>query len=145
MKDIRAAAGPVAFSGAGDHDGAFESGRGRGGRAEFHRASNAAKLLQLSQAALDVLSESENSLLTQSGAVGRVLAELQRVDAGAANLAELHGQAARRCGNCNRHLTLRGQGGRGSGAPGGTGRAVEPAADLETQIRRDLGGGHGFR
>jgi DNA repair protein RecN (Recombination protein N) len=61
--------------------------------AEFHRASNAAKLLQLSQAALDVLSESDNSLLTQSGAVGRVLAELQRVDAGAANLVELHSQA----------------------------------------------------
>ena len=62
--------------------------------AEFHRASNAAKLLQLSQAALDVLSESDNSLLTQSGAVGRVLAELQRVDSGAANLVELHAQAS---------------------------------------------------
>ena len=62
--------------------------------AEFHRASNAAKLLQLSQAALDVLSESDNSLLTQSGAIGRVLAELQRVDAGAANLVELHAQAS---------------------------------------------------
>jgi DNA repair protein RecN (Recombination protein N) len=62
--------------------------------AEFHRASNAAKLLQLSQAALDILSESDNSLLTQSGAVGRVLAELQRVDSGAANLVELHAQAS---------------------------------------------------
>ncbi len=62
--------------------------------AEFHRASNAAKLLQLSQAALDVLSESDSSLLTQSGAVGRVLAELQRVDPGAANLVELHAQAS---------------------------------------------------
>jgi DNA repair protein RecN (Recombination protein N) len=62
--------------------------------AEFHRASNAAKLLQLSQAALDVLSESDNSLLTQSGAVGRVLAELQRVDASTANLVDLHGQAS---------------------------------------------------
>jgi DNA repair protein RecN (Recombination protein N) len=61
--------------------------------AEFHRASNAAKLLQLSQSALDALSESENSLLTQSGAVGRVLAELQRVDAGASDLAGLHAQA----------------------------------------------------
>jgi DNA repair protein RecN (Recombination protein N) len=60
---------------------------------EFNRASNAAKLLQLSQAALDALSESDNSLLTQSGAVGRVLAELQRVDSGAANLVELHAQA----------------------------------------------------
>jgi DNA repair protein RecN (Recombination protein N) len=62
--------------------------------AEFNRASNAAKLLQLSQAALDILSESDNSLLTQSGTVGRVLAELQRVDAGANNLVELHAQAA---------------------------------------------------
>ena len=61
---------------------------------EFNRASNAAKLLQLSQSALDFLSESEASLLTQSGAVGRVLAELQRVDAGAASLMELHAQAA---------------------------------------------------
>ena len=60
---------------------------------EFNRSSNAAKLLQLSQAALDALSENENSLLTQSGAVGRVLAELQRVDAGAVNLGELHAQA----------------------------------------------------
>jgi len=61
---------------------------------EFHRASNAAKLLQLSQAALDVLSESENSLQTQAGAVGRILQELQRVDPGAAALAELHAQAS---------------------------------------------------
>ena len=62
--------------------------------AEFNRASNAAKLLQLSQAALDALSENENSLLTQAGAIGRTLQELQRVDAGAANLVELHAQAA---------------------------------------------------
>ena len=57
---------------------------------EHNRASNAAKLLQLSQAALDVLSESEGSLLTQAGVVGRTLQELQRVDAGAAALTELH-------------------------------------------------------
>ena len=60
---------------------------------EFNRASNAAKLLQLSQAALDALSENENSLLTQSGVIGRVLAELQRVDSGAENLVALHAQA----------------------------------------------------
>jgi DNA repair protein RecN (Recombination protein N) len=60
---------------------------------EFNRSSNAAKLLQLSQAALDALSENENSLLTQSGVIGRVLAELLRVDAGAANLVGLHAQA----------------------------------------------------
>ncbi len=60
---------------------------------EFNRASNGAKLLQLSQAALDALSENENSLLTQAGAIGRSLQELQRVDSGAANLMELHSQA----------------------------------------------------
>ncbi|HEU6448764.1 MAG TPA: DNA repair protein RecN [Verrucomicrobiae bacterium] len=60
---------------------------------EFNRASNAAKLLQLSQSALDALGESENSLLTQSGAIGRTLAELQRVDSNATNLVELHSQA----------------------------------------------------
>jgi DNA repair protein RecN (Recombination protein N) len=60
----------------------------------FQRASNAAKLLQLSQAALDLLSENENSLLMQAGVIGRTLQELQRVDSGAANLLELHSQAA---------------------------------------------------
>jgi DNA repair protein RecN (Recombination protein N) len=61
---------------------------------EFNRASNAAKLLQLSQATLDALSENEHSLLMQAGAIGRTLQELQRADAGAANLIELHSQAA---------------------------------------------------
>ncbi|MGO8765335.1 MAG: DNA repair protein RecN [Limisphaerales bacterium] len=60
---------------------------------EFNRASNAARLLQLSQTALDALSENENSLMAQAGAVGRALQELQRVDAGAANLVEIHSQA----------------------------------------------------
>ncbi len=60
---------------------------------EFNRASNAARLLQLSQAALDALSENENSLLSQSGVLGRLLSELQRVDAGAGELLEYHGQA----------------------------------------------------
>jgi len=57
------------------------------------RASNAAKLLQLSQAALDVLSENESSLLTQAGLVGRALQELQRLDISAALLVGLHEQA----------------------------------------------------
>jgi DNA repair protein RecN (Recombination protein N) len=59
---------------------------------EHNRASNAARLLQLSQAALDVIGENENSLLTQAGSVGRTLQELQRVDASAAALSELHSQ-----------------------------------------------------
>ncbi|HUA68351.1 MAG TPA: DNA repair protein RecN [Candidatus Saccharimonadales bacterium] len=61
---------------------------------EFNRASNAARLLQLSQAAVDTLSESENSLLAQASAVGRALQELRRVDPGAAHIAEIHAQAA---------------------------------------------------
>jgi DNA repair protein RecN (Recombination protein N) len=61
--------------------------------AQFHRASNAAKLLQLSQTALHILSENENALLTQAGVVGRTLQELQRVDPGAARLVELHAQS----------------------------------------------------
>ena len=60
---------------------------------EHHRASNAAKLLQLSQAALDLLSENETSLLTQSGIVGRTLQELQRVDPSAALLVASQEQA----------------------------------------------------
>ncbi len=60
---------------------------------KFKRASNTAKLLQLSQSALDLLSENENSLLTQTGAIARTLQELLRVDLGAANLVELNSQA----------------------------------------------------
>jgi DNA repair protein RecN (Recombination protein N) len=60
---------------------------------EHHRASNAAKLLQLSQAALDLLSENENSLLTQAGVIGRTLQELQRVDPSAGPLVTSHEQA----------------------------------------------------
>jgi DNA repair protein RecN (Recombination protein N) len=60
---------------------------------EHHRASNAAKLLQLSQAALDLLSENENSLLTQAGVIGRALQELQRVDPSAAPLVTSQEQA----------------------------------------------------
>jgi DNA repair protein RecN (Recombination protein N) len=60
---------------------------------EHQRASNGAKLLQLSQAALDLLAENESSLLTQAGIVGRTLQELQRIDAGAAEISAQHEQA----------------------------------------------------
>jgi DNA repair protein RecN (Recombination protein N) len=60
---------------------------------EFQRTSNAARLLELSQGALETLSENENSLLTQSGLLGRTLQELQRIDPAAANLASSHEQA----------------------------------------------------
>lgn len=60
---------------------------------EHQRAANAARLLELSRAALDALAENDTALLVQMGAVGRLLQELQRLDAGAAPLAELHAQA----------------------------------------------------
>jgi DNA repair protein RecN (Recombination protein N) len=60
---------------------------------EHRRSSNAAKLLQLSQAALGLLSENETSLVTQAGSIGRTLQELQRVDGSAAPLLALHEQA----------------------------------------------------
>lgn len=60
--------------------------------AEYQRASNAARLLQLGQAALDLLAENETSMLSQAGIVGRTLQELHRLDPGAAALGELHAQ-----------------------------------------------------
>lgn len=62
--------------------------------AEHRRSANAAKLLQLTQAALDLLAENENAVLTGAGIVGRTLQELRRLDAGAEPLAALHEQAA---------------------------------------------------
>jgi DNA repair protein RecN (Recombination protein N) len=72
----------------------LQPGEDEGVEEKFQRASNAAKLLQLCQSALDFLDGNDASLLTQAGAVGRTLQELQRVDAGAGALVELHGQAA---------------------------------------------------
>lgn len=60
---------------------------------EYRRAANAARLLQLSQAAIQVLSENENSLLDQARLVGRSLADLVRLDAAGLRLNELHEQA----------------------------------------------------
>jgi DNA repair protein RecN (Recombination protein N) len=62
--------------------------------ADYKRASNAAKLLELSQAALGVLSDDDSSLLIQAGALGRTLQELQRVDSSAAPLLTVHEQAS---------------------------------------------------
>jgi DNA repair protein RecN (Recombination protein N) len=60
---------------------------------EHQRAGNAAKLLQLSQAAVELLSESDNSLLTQAGIIGRSLHELERIDPGTTEMRSLHEQA----------------------------------------------------
>ena len=61
--------------------------------AEFNRASNAARLLELSQSAQGALGENDDAILTQLGALGRGLHDLQRVDATAAPLVEAHEQA----------------------------------------------------
>jgi DNA repair protein RecN (Recombination protein N) len=72
---------------------------------DHRRANNAAKLLQLSQTALGLLSENETSLLVQAGIIGRTLQELQRVDVSAAALLTLHEQAVAALGDLQAELS----------------------------------------
>jgi DNA repair protein RecN (Recombination protein N) len=58
----------------------------------FQRASNAARLLELTQAALGLLSESDTSLVNQSAEIGRSVQELHRLDAGANDIVAAHEQ-----------------------------------------------------
>src|SRR5262249_46358884 len=60
---------------------------------EYQRANNAARLLELSRTALDLLSEHDQSLIAQAGQLGRTLHELPKLDPSAAGLAEHHQQA----------------------------------------------------
>jgi DNA repair protein RecN (Recombination protein N) len=55
---------------------------------EFTRASNAARLIELSHAALDALSENESSVATQGAVVTRLLQELHRLDPSAGSMLE---------------------------------------------------------
>jgi DNA repair protein RecN (Recombination protein N) len=59
---------------------------------EYQRANNAHKLLELTQGAVNLLSEDEASLVTNAGLVGRLLQELHRLDPGGSPLLEEHGQ-----------------------------------------------------
>ncbi|HTA29414.1 MAG TPA: DNA repair protein RecN [Candidatus Cybelea sp.] len=59
---------------------------------EHQRAANAAKLLELSQAALELLGENESSILNSMGTLGRTLQELEQIDEGAADILKQHGQ-----------------------------------------------------
>lgn len=72
---------------------------------DYQRSSNAAKLLELSQTALNLLSEDDNSLMSQATSLGRVLHELQRVDAGVAPISELHSQALDRLSELQSELS----------------------------------------
>jgi DNA repair protein RecN (Recombination protein N) len=60
---------------------------------DFQRAGNATRLLGLSQEALNLLSEQDDSLLRQAGALGRTLQTLQRLDSSAVGLLAFHEQA----------------------------------------------------
>jgi DNA repair protein RecN (Recombination protein N) len=60
---------------------------------DYRRASNAAKLIESGQSALEALSGNDASLLTQAGMLGRALHELQRLDPSAAALTQLQEQA----------------------------------------------------
>lgn len=60
---------------------------------DYRRASNAARLLEVAQNALNQLDGEETSVLTQLGAVGRLLQDLQKLDPETRNLADIHGQA----------------------------------------------------
>jgi DNA repair protein RecN (Recombination protein N) len=72
---------------------------------EYRRGSNAAKLLQLTQTALELLGDTEGSLLTQAGIVGRTLQELSRLDLAATPLVSLHEQAVSILGELQNELS----------------------------------------
>ncbi len=61
--------------------------------AEHRRASNAARLIELAQSGLGLVDGDEDGLLNQTGALGRILQELHRLDPGpAAAFVERHEQ-----------------------------------------------------
>ena len=60
---------------------------------DYQRAGNAARLQQLSQQALDLLSESDSSVLTQAGLLGRALQDLHRLDGSTQTLVQTHEQS----------------------------------------------------
>lgn len=57
---------------------------------DHHRAANAARLLLLAQTGLSLFEDDDQSILNQSGALGRALQELQRVDPSATAMCERH-------------------------------------------------------
>ncbi len=59
---------------------------------DYRRANNGARLLQLSQRALELLSENDAALLTQAALIGRTLQDLQRFDSAASFLVSMHQQ-----------------------------------------------------
>jgi DNA repair protein RecN (Recombination protein N) len=66
----------------------LQPGEDVGVEEEFRRANNAARLIELSHAALDTLSENEGSVTSQTARVTRLFQELHRLDPSAAPLLE---------------------------------------------------------
>jgi DNA repair protein RecN (Recombination protein N) len=73
--------------------------------ADYHRASNAARLLQLAQTALGLLTDDEGALLNHAGVLGRTLQELQRIDPAAAPLVQTQEQAVAALQDLQRELS----------------------------------------
>jgi len=69
------------------------------------RAANAARLLELGQSALAQVGESEPDLLSLSGALGRTLQELRRLDPGTENISLLQEQLAALLQDLQRELS----------------------------------------
>jgi DNA repair protein RecN (Recombination protein N) len=71
---------------------------------EHRRGSNAARLLELTQQAQELIDGEENGLMNQAGALGRTLQELQRVDTGVSWIG-LHEQAVSVLGELQAELS----------------------------------------
>lgn len=62
-------------------------------QAEYHRASNAVRLMELTRQALDSLSEGDASMTSIGGQIGRLFQELHRLDPSTQDLHDSHVQA----------------------------------------------------
>ncbi len=96
-------------------------------QSEYSRAANAARLIDLAQSVLAGLSEEDNSLLNQAGALGRSLHELARLDPGAQAISDLHGQMVENARELQRELSRYADG-----------IEVDPARLRELEQRVDL-------
>ena len=78
--------------------------------AKFQRSNNAARLLQLSRMALELLNESDNSVMTQAGMIGRTLKEGRAGPPGRRALRRAQGPGGRRRAvGEDPHLQLQGE------------------------------------
>lgn len=71
---------------------------------DYKRASNAARLIELSQAAIQTITSEETSLATQMAALGRSLKDLERIDSAASTFSETHHQLSELLGELQRDL-----------------------------------------